>query len=224
MFPNLFSIFDPSTSFFFSLNWFSYMIFIIFLPPLYWMKSSRLIILIYEFIMFLYNEFKLMLNKTMMSNLILMLSLMYMIIINNLLGLFPYIFVSTSHLVLTVSFSLTFWLSFNIYGWFNNFYLMFYHLVPVGTPLFLMPFMVLIETISNLIRPLTLSVRLMANMIAGHLLITLLSSLGFKVGMVSLILVLLVQFILFLLELGVSFIQGYVFVVLMIMYSKEVDD
>nr|YP_009164249.1 ATP synthase F0 subunit 6 [Taeniogonalos taihorina]AIE11787.1 ATP synthase FO subunit 6 [Taeniogonalos taihorina] len=222
MFPNLFSIFDPSTSNIFSLNWLSFTLCLFITPMIYWMKFSRLMVVIFEGLMMFFKEFKMMLIKFNVSNLFLMISLMYMIIINNIFGLFPYIFTSTSHLILTVSLALPLWLSLMIFGWINNYYLMLFHLVPVGTPNMLMPFMVLIETISNIIRPLTLSVRLMANMIAGHLLITLLSSMGPMLNYL-LILMLFMQFMLFMLEFGVSFIQGYVFTILSVMYMKEVN-
>jgi len=85
-----------------------------------------------------------------------------------------------------------------------------------------MPFMVCIETISNVIRPGTLAVRLSANMIAGHLLITLMGNTG--PGIPSIIVGLLVvgQLCLLVLESAVSIIQGYVFSVLRTLYSREV--
>jgi F-type H+-transporting ATPase subunit a len=85
-----------------------------------------------------------------------------------------------------------------------------------------MPFMVCIETIRNVIRPGTLAVRLSANIIAGHLLITLMGNTG--PGMSSVIVSLLVvgQLCLLVLESAVSIIQGYVFSVLRTLYSREV--
>lgn len=94
--------------------------------------------------------------------------------------------------------------------------------MPQGTPGVLMPFMVCIETIRNVIRPGTLAVRLSANMIAGHLLITLMGNTG--PGISSIIVGLLVagQLCLLVLESAVSIIQGYVFSVLRTLYSREV--
>jgi F-type H+-transporting ATPase subunit a len=99
---------------------------------------------------------------------------------------------------------------------------MFAHLVPQGTPGVLIPFMVCIESISNVIRPGTLAVRLSANIIAGHLLITLMGNTGS--GMVTFIVGLLIigQLCLLVLESAVSIIQGYVFAVLRTLYSSEV--
>jgi F-type H+-transporting ATPase subunit a len=94
--------------------------------------------------------------------------------------------------------------------------------VPQGTPGVLMPFMVCIESISNIIRPGTLAVRLSANIIAGHLLITLMGNTG--PGIMNIIVGLLVlgQLCLLVLESAVSIIQGYVFAVLRTLYSSEV--
>jgi F-type H+-transporting ATPase subunit a len=83
-----------------------------------------------------------------------------------------------------------------------------------------MPVIVLIETVRALIRPITLSVRLMANMVAGHLLLTLVG--GAVSGWISIIPVLLSQTILIGLELAVALIQAYVFSVLVLLYAKEV--
>jgi len=98
------------------------------------------------------------------------------------------------------------------------------HLVPLGTPAALLIFMVLIELIRNVIRPLTLSVRLAANIIAGHLLLNLLgrqapsSTYGPLIGIIVAIVLLGV------LELGVALIQAYVFSVLRTLYFNEVNN
>jgi F-type H+-transporting ATPase subunit a len=94
--------------------------------------------------------------------------------------------------------------------------------VPLGTPPVLMPFMVLIETISNLIRPGTLAVRLAANIIAGHLLLVLLGNQGPNLTSVFLTLLIITQILLLVLESAVAVIQSYVFAVLATLYSSEV--
>jgi F-type H+-transporting ATPase subunit a len=86
-----------------------------------------------------------------------------------------------------------------------------------------MPFIVVIESISNLIRPGTLAVRLSANIIAGHLLITLLGNQTAQASSsLLLIIILIVQITLLTLECAVSIIQAYVFAVLSTLYSREV--
>jgi len=99
---------------------------------------------------------------------------------------------------------------------------MFAHLVPQSTPGLLMPFIVLIESISNVIRPLTLAVRLVANIVAGHLLITLLGNQTTLASGVILASLISVQIILLTLESAVAIIQSYVFAVLSTLYAREI--
>lgn len=100
---------------------------------------------------------------------------------------------------------------------------MFAHLVPQGTPPILIPFMVLIETIRNIIRPGTLAVRLAANIIAGHLLLTLLGRTGPSLGSYLLVILLFAQVLLLLLETAVAVIQSYVFAVLRTLFAREIN-
>jgi F-type H+-transporting ATPase subunit a len=94
--------------------------------------------------------------------------------------------------------------------------------VPQGTPPVLMPFIVLIETISNVIRPGTLAVRLSANIIAGHLLLTLLGNTGSSLSIFLLSLLIIAQLLLLILESAVAIIQAYVFTILRTLYSREI--
>nr|ALO76285.1 ATP synthase F0 subunit 6 [Sinoxylon sp. SIN01] len=220
MMSNLFSSFDPSTQFF-SLNWMSSLMFALMIPQLFWLVPSRPALMWYNIIMKLHNEFKTLIGKSSGSTLI-FISLFTFILMNNFLGLFPYIFTSSSHLVFTLTLALPLWLSFMLFGWLNNTIHMLAHLVPQGTPPILMPFMVCIETISNIIRPGTLAIRLTANMIAGHLLMTLLGNTGPIMAQYLISILLIVQIALLVLESAVAIIQSYVFAVLSTLYSSEV--
>nr|YP_009725534.1 ATP synthase F0 subunit 6 [Homoeoxipha nigripes]QHQ73125.1 ATP synthase F0 subunit 6 [Homoeoxipha nigripes] len=224
MMNNLFSSFDPSSSFFFSFNWISSLLPLIIIPMSYWLIPSRMMIIWYSIIHTLNQQFKiLILPNNDKGTTMIFISLMLMILFNNFMGLFPYIFTSSSHLVFTLSFSLPLWMSFMLYGWINNYNHMFIHLVPQGTPSILMPFMVCIESISNFIRPGTLAVRLTANMIAGHLLMTLLGNTGpLLMNSIYINILILIQLSLLILESAVAMIQSYVFAVLSILYSSEV--
>nr|AND96711.1 ATP synthase F0 subunit 6 [Digitonthophagus gazella] len=224
MMTNLFSSFDPGTYMGTSLNWMSTFLGIIFLPTMFWLIPSRYNFLWNKIIITLHNEFKILIgNNSIKGSTLIFISIFSMIVYNNFLGLFPYIFTSSSHLALTLSLALPMWLSFMIYGWINNTMHMFTHLVPQGTPPVLMPFMVCIETISNIIRPGTLAVRLAANMIAGHLLMTLLGNTGSMLNLLMINLLIITQLLLLLLESAVSIIQSYVFAVLATLYSSEVN-
>nr|YP_009378989.1 ATP synthase F0 subunit 6 [Cestrotus liui]ARI44190.1 ATP synthase F0 subunit 6 [Cestrotus liui] len=225
MMTNLFSVFDPSSSLFnLSLNWLSTFIGILMIPSMFWFMPSRYHIFWNNILLTLHKEFKTLLGPTGHNgSSFIFVSLFSMILFNNFMGLFPYIFTSTSHLTLTLTLAVPLWLSFMVYGWLNHTQHMFAHLVPQGTPAILMPFMVCIETISNIIRPGTLAVRLAANMIAGHLLLTLLGNTGPSMSYLMISLLLGAQIALLILESAVAIIQSYVFAVLSTLYSSEVN-
>nr|YP_009128942.1 ATP synthase F0 subunit 6 [Chthamalus antennatus]AJT48116.1 ATP synthase F0 subunit 6 [Chthamalus antennatus] len=221
MMTNLFSSFDPmSSTFSFQLNWLSTFIFIIVFFPIYWLTLSKTSFLYSEVTSYITKEF-LPLFKSF-KNIILFNVLFMFILINNIFGLMPYTFTSTAHIAMTLSMALTIWMIFMIYGWLNNTKHMFAHLVPLGTPIVLMPFMVLIETISNIIRPITLSVRLAANLTAGHLLLILLGESMVNSSFLIIIGVTAAQFALMTLEAAVALIQAYVFATLSTLYASEV--
>lgn len=222
MIANLFSSFDPSTKIF-SLNWLSSIIGLFLVPVRFWLIPSRLNILWIKIIITLHKEFKVLLNTTAKGRTLIFIRLFTFILLNNFLGLFPYIFTRTRHLILSLGLALPLWLRFIIYGWTNNTTHILAHLVPQGTPPVLIPFIVCIETIRNVIRPGTLAIRLSANMIAGHLLITLLGNTGPTLPLLLINILLIVQIALLVLESAVSIIQSYVFAVLRTLYSREVN-
>nr|AXA45530.1 ATP synthase F0 subunit 6 [Paederus fuscipes] len=222
MMANLFESFDPSTFLNTSLNWLSTLLALLFIPSMFWLIPSRYNYTWIKITLSLHNEFKNLIGEKFKGTSLIFISLFSFIMFNNFLGLFPYIFTSTSHMLLTLSMALPLWLSFMLYGWINNTMHMFAHLVPQGTPPILMPFMVLIESISNIIRPGTLAIRLAANMIAGHLLLTLLGNTGPSMTLLMLNILLITQILLLMLESAVAIIQSYVFAVLSTLYSSEV--
>nr|QRW36362.1 ATP synthase F0 subunit 6 [Megaporus rufipes] len=224
MMTNLFSTFDPSTNILnLSLNWMSTFMGLLILPMTFWFIPSRFTIIWSMTIVTLHKEFKTLLGPFNHSgSTMIFISLFSFILFNNFMGLFPYIYTSTSHMVMTLSLALPLWLSFMIFGWINHTQHMFAHLVPQGTPPMLMPFMVCIETISNVIRPGTLAVRLAANMIAGHLLLTLLGNTGPSLNLFMISFLIITQLLLLTLEFAVSIIQSYVFAILSTLYSSEV--
>lgn len=224
MITNLFSIFDPSTKiiFNFSLNWISLLIFLIIIPNIFWLIPNNINLIYRKLLNILFNEFKIIIKKKNNNFNLIFISLFIFIIINNFIGLFPYIFTRTRHLSINLTLSIPLWLSIILYGWINTTNNIFIHLVPQGTPNLLIPFIILIESIRNLIRPITLTIRLTANIIAGHLLLTLLGNLGPKLIIIFLPLLLLVQIVLLTLESAVAIIQSYVFSVLITLYVREI--
>nr|ASM93506.1 ATP synthase F0 subunit 6 [Reticulitermes speratus kyushuensis] len=223
---NLFSIFDPTTEInSLPMNWTSTMVGLLLIPTSIWLTPSRNSMALNLLMNKLHAEMKTILSKGDQNkgNSFIFTSLFLMILMNNFLGLFPYIFTSTSHLTLTLTLALPLWMTFMLFGWIKNTNHMFEHLVPQGTPTMLMPFMVIIETISNLIRPGTLAVRLTANMIAGHLLLTLLGNNGPTMNHTLLAVLITAQILLLTLESAVAIIQSYVFAILSTLYSSEVN-
>lgn len=221
MITNLFSSFDPiSSTLNIQLNWLSIFLFIIVFFPLYWVSNSKSSILYRELTSYITKEFMPLFKSY--KNIILFNVLFIFILINNVFGLMPYTFTSTAHIAITLSIALTIWLIFILYGWINNTNHIFAHLVPLGTPIILMPFIVLIESIRNIIRPITLSVRLAANLTAGHLLLILLGERIVNNKIIIIITVTAAQFALITLEAAVAVIQAYVFATLSTLYASEV--
>nr|AFY16797.1 ATP synthase F0 subunit 6 [Darthula hardwickii] len=215
MMMSLFSTFDPCTGIM-SLNWMSTMIFIIMTSKNMWLMKNNLNSMTNKLIMKIHLE---MSNLMMMKGTtLMMISLMTMIMWNNFMGLMPYIFTSPAHLTFSISLALPMWSAMMAFAMNNKLKILLAHMVPIGTPKLLLPLMVIIETISNLIRPGSLAIRLSANMIAGHLIMSLL---GNNNGAEMLLLMIMFMMII-LFEMAVSIIQSYVFMTLMTLYSSEI--
>ena len=157
-------------------------------------------------------------------------TLFVFILINNLIGMVPYSFASTSHFILTFALSFTVVLGATILG-FQRHGLKFFSLfVPAGCPLALLPLLVLIEFISYLARNVSLGLRLAANILSGHMLLNILSGFCYNImtsGFIFFFLALIpLAFIIAFsgLELGIAFIQAQVFVVLTSSYIKDALD
>jgi len=154
-------------------------------------------------------------------------SLFIFILINNLIGMVPYSFAPTAHFILTFSISFTVVLGATILG-FQKHGLKFFSLfVPSGCPLGLLPLLVLIEFISYLSRNVSLGLRLAANILSGHMLLSILGGFTYNImtsGFIFFLLGLLpLAFIIAFsgLELAIAFIQAQVFVVLTCSYIKD---
>jgi len=142
----------------------------------------------------------------------------------NIIGLIPLSFTLTSQLILPVILAVSYNLSFFFWGLAFHGFNFFQVFVPRGVPILLLPLVVVIEIISYLLRSFSLSVRLFANMMAGHTLLYILSSfvvalaqISLFLGLVPALLVLGVSF----LEIGIAALQAYVFVVLLSIYVTD---
>jgi len=222
MINNLFSIFDPNSSLIFTSNWLRFFIPIIYFNNKIWIIRSRLNKSLEIIISLVTKEITALFSPQNIKNLLIIIRIFLITLFRNTLGIFPYIFTRRSHLIVRISIRLPLWTRFIIFGWISNTSKIFSHLIPSGTPIALSVFIVFIETIRNIIRPITLSVRLTANIIAGHLLLNLLREISETIISLfipssCLILTLLI------LEFSVAIIQSYVFITLSSLYINEIN-
>nr|QZZ81776.1 ATP synthase F0 subunit 6 [Periphyllus diacerivorus] len=217
MMMNLFNIFEPTTMIMnLELNWISSALIIIFMPNFLWILPNRINWLFIKINQMLNKEMLLLYkSKNIKAPSFMFISLFMFILFNNFFSLFPYIFSSSSHMIFSMSLALPFWLFFIILSMYKNTKNMIAHLIPLNTPIYLAPLMTIIETMSIIIRPLSLSIRLTANLIAGHLLMTLLNFNSL------LMLILIIQLFMMMFEMCVALIQSYVFSILSSLYSSE---
>lgn len=139
----------------------------------------------------------------------------------NMLGMIPYAFTVTSHIIVTFALALMVFLLVTIVGFIKNgpgFLKLF---VPSGAPVALLPLLIIIEAISYLIRPISLSVRLFANMMAGHMMLKVFASFVVALGLVGGWAPLLFMVPFTGLEFLVAFLQAFVFAVLTCIYLND---
>nr|ARK38490.1 ATP synthase F0 subunit 6 [Lanceolaria gladiola] len=152
-------------------------------------------------------------------------SLFMLIFIVNISGMIPNVFSPTSHLSLTFVLAMVVWFCLVFSGWSYSWKSSAGHLVPTGSPIGLIPLLVLIESVSILIRPITLGVRLAANITMGHLMLHVIGEyvVGFfySISFLGSLLGSLVMWGYVIFEFAVSFLQAYVFVLLVGLYSSD---
>jgi F-type H+-transporting ATPase subunit a len=146
----------------------------------------------------------------------------------NMFGLVPFAFTVTSHIVITAALAITVFLTVLIYGLYRHGFHFFNLFVPKGVPIYILPLIVAIEILSFLSRPISHSVRLFANMLAGHITLQVFAGfiilLGTGLGVIGWIggmLPFLLVVILFALETLVAFLQAYVFAILTCIYLND---
>jgi len=150
------------------------------------------------------------------------------VLVGNMIGLIPYAFTVTSHIIITVCLALLVFLTVVIYGFWKNGLKFFKLFLPSGVPIYILPLVVFIEVFSFFLRPVSHSVRLFANMLAGHIALKvfagfiplLAAGLGI-IGAVGGVLPLGMVIALTALELLVAFLQAYVFTILTCIYLND---
>jgi F-type H+-transporting ATPase subunit a len=155
-------------------------------------------------------------------------SIFMFICVSNLVGVIPYAFTISSHIIVTLSLALLVFLTVLIYGFYKNGLKFFKIFVPSGIPIFILPLVVFIEIFSFFLRPISHSVRLFANMLAGHIALKVFAgfvamlgvSLG-AIGWIGGIAPLALTVAIYALEILVAFLQAYVFAILTVIYLND---
>lgn len=164
-------------------------------------------------------------NTTALRYFPLVLFIFSFILISNLTGLLPYGFTITGHIIVTFQIAFSLFIGITIINVLNNQIAFLNLFVPSGVPKLLLPFLVIIEIVSYLIRPFSLSVRLFANMLAGHTLLNILSAFIFNVfknySLLSIIPLLFIVFII-VLEFCIAIVQAYIFSILVSIYLNDI--
>jgi len=223
---DLFSSFNPNSVIFnlnFRLNWAAAFVSLFFLPQNFWIQKRKNLLILQLITEYIRLELKVVFGPLVKPGTILFFSCSFLyILIINCIGLTPYVFTPSRHISFTLSLALPLWIGYMVFSLISQFNHNIGHLVPEGTPGILIPLMVVIESIRLIIRPFTLAVRLIANIIAGHLLLALLGGQIVSSGVSVAGLVLLSGLtLLMVLECAVACIQGYVFIILSRLYLNE---
>ena len=228
MLTDIFSSFDPITTSLFSISqillWALTFISITLFHISFWIFPNRVIILPVAPARIIFTQASRTLGTHLKGFPSILTSLFFLILIINLSGLLPYVFRASRHLIITLSLGLPFWLSLILSSLTNNPKIFMANLLPAGAPDWLNPFLVIIETIRTLVRPITLSFRLAANIRAGHIVITLLGIfLSASIASItsSSLLLLPVQTFYITFELGICLIQAYIFCLLLSLYADD---
>jgi ATP synthase subunit 6 len=149
----------------------------------------------------------------------------------NLMGMIPYAFTITSHIIVTFAFSFTLFIGINIRAILDKQLHFFSLFLPSGAPIVVAPFLVVIELISYIARVFSLAIRLFANLMAGHTLLKILIGFSFTIAvqnmtgnwplLIAALIPFFVVFMITFLEVAIALLQGYVFTVLMCLYIKD---
>nr|YP_009244852.1 ATP synthase F0 subunit 6 [Amynthas carnosus]AMO26937.1 ATP synthase F0 subunit 6 [Amynthas carnosus] len=228
MMPDIFSSFDPymyntlfpSNSLFIVMN----MTLVLLVQTGYWMINSRQSTFISPLKSTIFTQLSRTFSHQLKGASSIISSMFIILIMINLMGMIPYTFSTSSHLIFTLALGFPMWLSFTLSSGSYSPKKTIAHFLPDGAPDWLNPFLVIIETTSIVVRPLTLSFRLAANMSAGHIVLSLVgiycasawftSTLG-----TSMLILTTLGYVLF--EFAICLIQAYIFCLLLSLYSDD---
>nr|BDQ44454.1 ATP synthase F0 subunit 6 [Pheretima okutamaensis] len=228
MMADIFSSFDsymyntyfPSNSLFIAMN----TMIVLLIQAGYWMINARQSTLLSPFESTIFSQLSRTFTHQLKGASLIISSTFIILISINLMGMIPYTFSTSSHLIFTLVLGFPMWLSFIVSSALYSPQKMVAHLLPDGAPDWLNPFLVIIETTSVVVRPLTLSFRLAANMSAGHIVLSLVgiycAAAWFTSSFAASLLILTtLGYVLF--EFAICLIQAYIFCLLLSLYSDD---
>nr|YP_010713462.1 ATP synthase F0 subunit 6 [Haemadipsa yanyuanensis]WDA96163.1 ATP synthase F0 subunit 6 [Haemadipsa yanyuanensis] len=229
MLMDVFSIFDPYE---FTPIFYNFLCVVVIMTPMFllmafnfiWKNKYGVSFIFYLPFIMMMNQCKRSKSSKIKGMSIIIMTLFFMIISINLSGLISFSFSLSSHLFFTLLMSLPLWLSLIISSFLKKKKQFIAHLLPDGAPEWLNPFLIIIETVSIMVRPLTLAFRLAANMTAGHVVLSLmnlyLSLLMNKLNLNNMVLMIISSFYL-LFEMMICLIQAYIFCLLLTLYCDD---
>nr|AOR87103.1 ATP synthase F0 subunit 8 [Streptosyllis sp. THS1] len=225
MMLDIFSSFDPNIL---SMNFFFFsvlmLLFLLILFSSYWLGMNLTLPNFSMMKSVISQQSERSLGSNLKGFILMVVFLFILIIMMNILGMMPYVFSFSSHLIFTLSFSLSLWLTLILSSVMNNPKMSVTILLPSGAPEWLNPFLILIETISISMRPITLGFRLAANMTAGHVVLGLMGSYissSLFISLMSSSVALLIQIGYIMFEFGICLIQSYIFCLLITLYAND---
>nr|BDQ44480.1 ATP synthase F0 subunit 6 [Amynthas phaselus] len=228
MMPDIFSSFDPymyntlfpTNSLFMVMN----MLLVLLIQTGYWMINTRQSTFIIPLKSTIFTQLSRTFSYQLKGASSIISSTFIILIMINLMGMIPYTFSTSSHLIFTLTLGFPMWLSFILSSSLFSPKKTVAHLLPDGAPDWLNPFLVIIETTSMIVRPLTLSFRLAANMSAGHIVLSLVgiycaSAWFTSMFGTSMLILITLGYVMF--EFAICLIQAYIFCLLLSLYSDD---
>nr|YP_009255788.1 ATP synthase F0 subunit 6 [Placobdella lamothei]CVK87351.1 ATP synthase F0 subunit a [Placobdella lamothei] len=189
-----------------------------------WLSNNRMNVLMIYPTKLIFNQLTRTKSTLIKGYNVIIVPLFLLLIVANLMGMVPYTMSISTHLIFTLSLGLTLWATVILSSLALNKKEFIAKLLPDGAPDWLNPFLVLIETVSITVRPLTLSFRLAANMSAGHIVLGLLGtymSIALSTSISATVLLLLISSGYILFEFAICMIQAYIFCLLLSLYTDD---
>nr|YP_010274796.1 ATP synthase F0 subunit 6 [Craseoschema thyasiricola]UJV31471.1 ATP synthase F0 subunit 6 [Craseoschema thyasiricola] len=189
-----------------------------------WNPHSTYMLMMFNTMKIMTNQSSRTMGKNISSFANILNILFILLIVMNMLGILPYVFSMTSQLIITLPLALTLWLSIVVSSIRTNQTLVFAHFLPSGAPGWLNPFLILIEFISYIVRPLTLAIRITANISTGHVVLSMMGSynasfLFSSMLLASLVIMIQTGYIMF--EMAIALIQAYIFSLLLTLFAND---